>query len=86
MEDSDIPEFRRAVRAHLAERPSVAQPAETIHRHLRRQFDCSLADTAKACAVLEALNHLKSRHDELGGNTKYYQATAAGILAHERGE
>lgn len=86
MEDSDIPDFRRAVRAHLAERPHVSQTAETIHRHVRRQYDSSLDDTKKAIAVLLAFRHLKALDDPMGGCTKYFQSTAEGILAHERGE
>jgi len=86
MEDSDIPDFRRAVRAHLAERPAVSQSAETVHRHLRREFDCSIAETEKALAVLEAMQQARVSYDPLGGSTKYYQATADGILRHERGD
>lgn len=86
MEDSDIPFFRRAVRAHLAERPSVSQSAETVHRHVSREFECSIPDVENALSFLAALNHLKSAHDPLGGKTLFYKATAEGILAHERGE
>lgn len=86
MEDSHIPEFRRAVRAHLAERPAIAQNPATIQRHLAREHDCTLADTENACAVLEALKHISAANDPLGGKTKFYKATAEGILAHERGE
>jgi len=86
MEDSDISDFRRAVRGHLAERPTVAQSAETIHRHVAREYGASILDTQNAIAVLVALGHLKSHADKLGGSAKFYQATAEGIFAHERGE
>lgn len=86
MEDSDIPDFRRAVRAHLAERPAVAQTTATIHRHVARQFSASLADTEKAISFLLALNQFKALDDPMGGSVKSYQATAEGILKHERGE
>jgi hypothetical protein len=79
-------DFRRAVRAHLAERPAVAQNAEVIHRHLRREFDCTLEETANALLFCEALGHLRVTMDPMGGPTKFYQATAPGIIAHERGE
>jgi hypothetical protein len=86
MEDSDIPDFRRAVRGHLAERPAVAQSAETIHRHLRREHGCTLPEIENALTVLIAFKHLKTSQDAMGGRTLFYQATAEGILAHERGE
>ncbi len=86
MEDSDIPAFRRAVRAHLAERPAVSQPATTIHRHLEREFGCTVAQTESACVVLVAMGFLKTKPDSMGGSTQFYQVTAEGILAHERGE
>ncbi len=86
MEDSDIPDFRRAVRAHLAERPSVAQSAVTVHRHVGREFPVTLQETTAALDVLVTFGHLKSTKDPLGGRLIYYQATADGILAHERGE
>lgn len=85
--DADlIPDLRRAVRGHLAERPAVAQGATIITRHLKREFDCSEEDTEKALTFCEALGHLKGEYDPMGGKTKSYKATAAGILAHERGE
>lgn len=86
MDATDIPAFRRAVRAHLAERSAVSQSAATIHRHLAREFVCTVEDTATACAVLEALGFVASFFDPLGGATRFYKATAAGIIAHERGE
>jgi len=86
MDDTDIPDYRRAVRGHLAERPSVAQSSATIHRHVAREFGASPKDTENAIAVLEAMKQLKSSPDPMGGAVRYYQATADGILAHERGE
>ncbi len=85
--DADlIPDFRRAVRGHLAERPAIAQGAAIITRHLKREFGCTEEETEKALIFCEALGHLKGEHDPMGGRTKAYKATAAGILAHERGE
>ena len=86
MDDSDIPELRRSIRAHLAERPRIAQSAATTHRHVAREFKATLSDTEDAIAVLVALKQLSKDHDPLGGSTLYYQATADGILAHERGQ
>ena len=86
MDPDLIPAFRRAVRGHLADRPSVAQPAVTVNRHLRREF-CSTNDEAEAALFfLESLGHLRSHYDPLGGATRSYQVTATGMIAHERGE
>ena len=84
--EQDKADFRRAVRAHLAERPSVSQAPATIHRHAGREFAATLQDTIDACVFLELSGHLTSHHDPMGGKTLYYQATAAGVLAHERGQ
>lgn len=86
MEDSDKPSLRRAVRAHLAERPSVSQSAATVHRHVGAEYGASVAEVESACGVLVSMGQLSSHHDPLGGSVKYYKATADGILAHERGE
>lgn len=79
----DIAEFRRAVRAHLAERPAVAQPAATIHRALKREWGCELEEVAQACVFLLSLGHFKEVRDPLGGRVVDYQITAAGTIAHE---
>jgi hypothetical protein len=81
----DVAELRRAVRGHLAERPAVSQSAETIYRALRREYGCELGHVTNACAVLVSLDHLSVETDPLGGSTRYYKATAKGILAHEAG-
>jgi len=85
--DADlIPDLRRAVRAHLADRPAVAQTARMIFRHVSRDFDCSVDDVEKAALFVAALGQFKQLDDPMGGSVKSYQVTAAGILAHERGE
>lgn len=78
-------ELRRACRAHLAERPGISQSAGTVHSAVRRELRCGLGQVAEALSFLVALGHLAETRDPLGA-TLYYQATAAGILAHERGE
>lgn len=86
MDAHSIADFRRAVRAHLAERPAVAQSADTIHRHLGREHAASRDHVAAACAFLVDLGHLRHVPDSLGGAAAYFKATAAGIIAHERGD
>lgn len=85
MDESDLPHLRRAVRAHLADRPAVAQSAETIHRHVGPQFSATLQHVKDAARFLTGLRQLEAIHDSLGGSTLYYRATPEGILAHERG-
>lgn len=85
MEDTELAEYRHAVRGHLADRPSVAQSAPTIHRALKRQFDASEKDTLKACQVLVALDQFKEVKDALCGSVKYFQITGKGIIDHESG-
>jgi hypothetical protein len=80
-----IAEFRRAVRHHLAERPSVSQCAETIHRFMHRENPCEPADVQAACTVLTTLGQLDESNDPMGGPVKYYRITAKGILDHEAG-
>ena len=77
--------FRRAVRGHLAERPSVSQAPATIHRFMGRDVPGTVEDVARACEVLTALGQLHAENDPIGGSTKYYRVTAQGILDHEAG-
>jgi len=46
-------------------------------------FDFNERDVAEAATLLVSLGHAQETHAELGA-TKYYQATASGVLAHER--
>lgn len=85
--DADLlPDFRRAARRHLAERPAVSQPAVTVNRYLHKEFGSTVEDTENALRFCEGLGHLKSTYDPMGGSERYFQITATGILAHERGE
>lgn len=85
MDLENIAQFRREVRAHFCERPSVALDPGTILRRLRRTWTIQPVDAVEACEFLLGLGHLKLVEDELGGAVKYYQATPEGIIAHERG-
>ncbi len=85
MEDSDLADFRRAVRGHLADRPAVSQTTATIHRGIAREHGGAVADVEKACAVLVALGHFERLADPLGGPAQYFRITGPGILAHESG-
>lgn len=74
---------RRAVLAHLAARPLVAQAAPTISRALAREHAFPDAEVEAAAAFLAQLGHLAAEPDPMGA-TRYYRITAQGTLAHER--
>ena len=81
-------DLRYAVREQLVAAKTVALDAEMIRRRVERSrlldFGFTVADVEDALALLVGLGHASSMPVELGA-TKYYQATAAGVLAHERG-
>lgn len=85
MDDNDKPLLRRTLRGHLAERPSAALAPTTLHSRYSGEFGCDTDDVADALVFLVALGHLKIVTDPMGGGTKYYQVTAAGMIAHESG-
>jgi len=85
MSTPDTIDFRRAVRAHLAERPSVSQAPATIHRFMGRDVPGTVKDVEQACAVLAALGQFHVENDPIGGSVRYYRITAQGILDHEAG-
>lgn len=78
-------DLRRAVRHYLATRPTIAQEAGVIHRHVRRELPCDLDEIEAALTFLASMEpaQVVSRLDDLGA-TPYYQITAAGTLADER--
>lgn len=78
-------ECRYEVRHHLATRSTLAQDAATIHRALSRRHDYTLAEVESALSFLVSLGHAVVRDAALG-STRYYQISAAGQLADERGE
>lgn len=78
-------EVRHAVLDYLAARPLAAQSAGTIHRRISREFDgLTLPEVEAALIFLADLGHVRIEPDQLGA-TKYFQVTAQGQLAQERG-
>lgn len=75
-------ECRREVRAYLAERPALAFSCETIRRALRNFTEAEVTD---ALSLLTSLDQATEGFYGLG-STKYFKATAKGVLAHERDE
>ena len=79
-------EVRREVRRYLAERMALAFPISSIRRKLVIDGDdFSEAEIEQALVFLAGLDpaQVKTREDGLGAS-RYYQATSAGVLAHER--
>lgn len=82
-------DLRWEVRAHLHSRPLASEDAATICRHLARKgHNVTPADAEAALTFLAGLKEpqVKGEHRGLGGSTRYWQITSAGILAHERNE
>lgn len=83
-------DLRLAVREVLVAAGTVAFPAEVIARRVDRlqilDFPATVPDVEAALALLAGLNppQVQVHPHELGA-TKHYQATAAGVLAQERG-
>jgi hypothetical protein len=82
-------ELRYAVREQLVAAKTVALNADMLTRRVQRAraidhpFDRT--DVADALALLVSLGQASATPASLGA-TPYYQATAAGVLAHERGQ
>lgn len=82
-------ELRFAVREQLVNASTVALTAAMLTRRIERakllDFAVTDLEVAAAAAFLVSLGHAREIPAALGA-TLYYQATAAGVLAHERGQ
>jgi hypothetical protein len=78
-------ECRHAVLAFLVDRPVVSHSVAAIRRGINREGgDFTEPETREGVELLVGLALAKDVPDPLG-STRYYQATSAGVLAHERG-
>jgi hypothetical protein len=81
-------ELRYALREQLVQASTVALTAAMLNRRIERvrllDFKFTEADVSAAATFLVSLGHAREIPAALGA-TLYYQATAAGVLAHERG-
>lgn len=82
---SEAEDIRYAVRNYLAARPAVSQSADTIYRGVRRETECSAEQVKDALTFLTSAEQVQMTFSGLG-STRYYQITAKGTLAYERGE
>jgi hypothetical protein len=82
-------EMRYAVREQLVAAQTVALTAEMMFRRVQRarivDFKFEVGDIEAALGLLVGLGQAKETAASLGA-TKFYQATAAGVLAQERNE
>ena len=82
-------ELRYAVREQLVAASTVALSADMLHRRVIRarviDFGFETSDVQEVLTFLASLGQAKETPASLGA-TLYYQATAAGVLAHERGQ
>lgn len=85
MTSADKEELRELVRAHLAERPRIALSAQDLHRPISRKIHCTIPEIEDALELLLGLGQMTRKIAKLG-STKFYQISAQGTLAHERGE
>jgi hypothetical protein len=72
--------------AYLAQRPRLSYAPATIRRRLQDdlQTDYSEEEIDDALAFLVGAGEARLERQARHGVTRYYQATAAGILAYER--
>lgn len=75
---------RRGVRTFLAERQAVTHRLSAIRRGVNREGnDFTEREITDALVFLAGEKHVEITPDP-DGATLYYQATSAGVLAHER--
>lgn len=79
-------ECRREALRFLADRQVVAHHPKAIRRGLNvgHEHDFTDDEVEAALGFLESAGLVKVVHEPLGA-TRHYQATAAGVLQHERG-
>lgn len=79
-------ECRRETLRFLAHRQPLAHHPKAIRRglNLGHEHDFTDDDVEAALGFLESAGLVRVVHDPLGA-TRHYQATAAGVLQHERG-
>ena len=79
-------DLRHVCLEFLAMRHPTAHGARAVRRTVARELDFAIAED-EVTGILEFLHQLGLVRVELDplGSTKYFAATPAGVLAHERG-
>ena len=78
-------ELRRLVLRFMAERAALSYNAASVQRGVGREMAHTQPEAAEALELLLDLGWLKLVPNSLGA-ARYYQISAAGTLAYERGE
>ena len=78
-------DLRLATRAYLAERPAIAPRLQAIHRGISQDTGASENEVLAALLFLVSAGQVEPLAMPMGA-TRGYRITAAGTLAHERGE
>lgn len=80
-------EARKLALEYLAERPSLAFRVSAITAAIKRQYSLSFTEQemTDALAVYESAGFVEKKFGQ-GSSVAQWQATAAGVLALERGE
>jgi hypothetical protein len=83
-------ECRREVRGWLANRPALQFRAGAIHKGVTREgrengttANFETQEITDALVFLAGVKHVEI-HDDPDGATPHFQASSAGVLAHER--
>lgn len=78
-------DIRYAVRDYLAARPTIAQSVPTIRRRI--EVEASGNEVKAALEFWQSLEPPQVSYEySTAGSTQYWKITAAGTLAHERGQ
>jgi hypothetical protein len=85
MSPEEKEELRRLIRKFYAERPATAHGCTAVQFAVAREARCTIPEVEAACAFLLDLGQLRDVPNNLGSQ-KYFQISAQGTLAHERGE
>lgn len=78
-------EFRRLVLGYLVRRAMCAFNCVSVQQAVRREMPCTEEECEQAMLFLKSSGYLDEVPNKLGSR-RYYTATSAGILLHERGE
>lgn len=78
-------ELRRLILAYLVRRAMCAFNCVSVQQAVRREMPCTEDECEEALHFLKSAGYLDEVPNKLGSR-RYYTATSAGILLHERGE
>lgn len=78
-------DLRRFVLGFLAKRSACAFNCVSVQNTVRRDMPCTEDEVEETLQFLKSLGFVEEVPNKMGSR-RYYQISAAGTLAHERGE